>query len=153
MRREIRALLERAKVPYEILPRPASTAMADDPVRQLVRAELARVLALSIDGSPVLAVLPADARIDWRALRRAYDVRRVTVTTAQELAIRAPGWDPLPPFGELIKMPTLADPGLEQQEKIVFDLGDDLVRVAARDYFALVKPRILSIGEAAREAA
>jgi prolyl-tRNA editing enzyme YbaK/EbsC (Cys-tRNA(Pro) deacylase) len=154
VRSEIRDLLDRAKVRHELLARPISSALVDDPVRVILRRERAKALVLRADGSQLLGVLPADARIDWKGLRTALGVRRVTIASIQELASRAPGWDPIPPFGELLGLPTLVDPVLEKQERVVFDVGDDgFLRLATRDFLALVKPRVLTITEAAREAA
>jgi Ala-tRNA(Pro) deacylase len=93
----------------------------------------------------VMFVVPADRRLDSRAVRRAKGWRKLRFATREEvleLTGLAPG--SIPPFGSLFGLPTLCDERLGENDVINFNAGDHSISVSMRyaDYALAEKPQL-----------
>lgn len=107
---------------------------------------VAKVFIASVDGQPVMLVLPAPAQVDLdkvRALLKAKDARR-----AREFEFAQLFGDcdvgSMPPFGNLYRVPVYLDRSLVEEPYIVFQAGTHhtTMKIAMSDYQQLVKPVI-----------
>ncbi len=107
---------------------------------------VAKVFMASVDGQPVMLVLPAPAQVDLdkvRALLKAKDARR-----AREFEFAQLFGDcdvgSMPPFGNLYRVPVYLDRWLVDEPYIVFQAGTHhtTMKIAMSDYQQLVKPVI-----------
>ena len=107
---------------------------------------VAKVFIASVDGQPVMLVLPAPAQVDLdkvRSLLKAKDARR-----AREFEFAQLFGDcdvgTMPPFGNLYRVPVYLDRWLVDESYIVFQAGTHhtTMKVAMSDYQQLVKPVI-----------
>lgn len=97
------------------------------------------------EGTFVMFVVPADRRLDSRAVRRAKGWRRLRFATREEvleLTGLAPG--SIPPFGSLFGLPTLCDERLGENETINFNAGDHCISLSMSyaDYIKAEQPEI-----------
>jgi Ala-tRNA(Pro) deacylase len=105
---------------------------------------VAKVFIATVDGKPVMLVLPAPAQVDLdkvRALRKAKEARRAReYEFAQLFADCDVG--AMPPFGNIYQVPVYVDRSLEDEPYIVFQAGTHhtTMKIAMSDYQRLVSP-------------
>ena len=97
----------------------------------------------------LMLVFPAHRKLDSKKAKAALGVNDLRFASETEVAERTDGVEVggVPPFGNLFGLPVIADPGLFENERIVFNAGDRRFSVAMRsdDYRRLVEPRVLEI--------
>ena len=109
-----------------------------------------KALLLKIDKDFQLFVMPADRRLDSRALKRELGARRIRFASAEEL-LELTGLVPgsVPPFGEpLLPFPLNLDEEITKNERIAFNAGSlqQSFRMKVEDYLALARPeRVFSL--------
>jgi prolyl-tRNA editing enzyme YbaK/EbsC (Cys-tRNA(Pro) deacylase) len=85
----------------------------------------AKALLIKTDDVYRLFVLPADRKVDSRAIKQALGVKKLRFADAAELA-QLTGLVPgsVPPFGEpVLPLELVADPALENNDRIAFNAG------------------------------
>jgi Ala-tRNA(Pro) deacylase len=110
-----------------------------------------KTLLLKLERDFALLVLPGDARLDGKAVRRAFGIQRYRFASSEELLAHT-GLTPgsVPPFGQLFGLPLYVDAELVRQPRIAFTLGvpDRSAILAMTDYLALARPdRVVSLSE------
>lgn len=124
---------------------PVFTSEEAAAVRGTSLASGAKALVCRAGGAFRMFVLPANRRLDNRALRTAYgwrDVRFASKEEVFELTGLAPG--AIPPLGSLFGLPTICDRLLIELQSINFNAGDHAksVCLAAADYVRIEQPTI-----------
>jgi prolyl-tRNA editing enzyme YbaK/EbsC (Cys-tRNA(Pro) deacylase) len=98
-----------------------------------------------------MAVFPADKRFDNDKLKAALGAKDIRFASPEEIAQLTHGVEPgaIPPFGHCFELKVLADPGLFENERIVFNAGDRRFSVAMRsaDYRDIEQPSIVDIAQ------
>lgn len=90
-----------------------------------------------------LLVLPADKQIDWKRLRSILQVRDIRLATAEEAEqVAQVQMGSVPPFGNVLGLPTYFDTGLFENEVVNFNPGSITHSIAMQsaDLRALVTP-------------
>jgi Ala-tRNA(Pro) deacylase len=156
--RRIREYLDTNDVQYEWLPHPqAYTAQEVAHSLHLSGKRLAKTVVVDMDGSQVMAVLPASLRLSLSRFREATQAQRVEMMAESELARLFPDCDlgAIPPFGNLYGMNVWIDISLARSEEIVFTAGThrDAIRMRYADFSALVYPQVGSFAEMVAAAA
>ncbi len=97
----------------------------------------------------VMLVLPGDLRFDNNKVRTVFGAKDVRFATEEEIFNLTGGVQigGVPPFGNLFGLEVIVDPGVFENEKIVFNAGDRRFSVAMKseDYKKLVPSKIESI--------
>lgn len=123
--------------------RPVYTSEEAAAVRGTPLASGAKALLLKADERFILAVLPADRKLDNRRLREQLGVKSLRFATGAEL-LQITGLSPgaVPPFGSLFGLVTYCDPALLQLPEINFNIGDNAISMHLRseDYLRLENP-------------
>jgi len=107
---------------------------------------VAKVFIATVDGKPVMLVLPAPAQVDLdkvRAVLKAKEARRAReFEFAQLFADCDVG--AMPPFGNIYQVPVFIDRSLVDEPYIVFQAGTHhtTMKIAMTDYQRLVNPII-----------
>jgi Ala-tRNA(Pro) deacylase len=106
---------------------------------------------VKVDGTIVMAVLPAKHRVDLEALRAACLAGKVELATEHEFAKLFPNCEEgaMPPFGNLYGVPVYVEKSLAEDEEIAFNAcsHSELIQLAYKDFARLVKPTIASFKE------
>lgn len=113
----------------------------------------AKAIICSVKGKAgnrfVMLVFPADRKFDSKSVRTALKLDSFRFATPEDVAIVTGGVVPgaVPPFGNLFGLEMLADTSLFENERIVFNAGDQCFSVAMRsqDFRSLVHPTIADI--------
>jgi Ala-tRNA(Pro) deacylase len=138
--------LNRSKVPYEVLHHPeAFTAQELAAIEHVKGRSHAKVVMVKAEGAVLMAVLPADHRVDLEKLDKATG-RKTALATEAEFKALFPDCavGTMPPFGELYGVPAYLDASLTDAERIVFEAGthSDAIRMRYADYARVAKSTV-----------
>jgi Ala-tRNA(Pro) deacylase len=127
---------------------PVYTSEQAAAVRCTTLASGAKALVLKAGDRFILAVLPADRKLDSRKAREALGVKALRFASREEVH-ELTGLQPgsIPPFGSLFNLPTFCDPALADNPAINFNAGDHAISVqmSCADYLAVEKPALATI--------
>ena len=148
--RRLKEILDQAKIPYEVYNHPSAfTAQEIAASQHIPGREMAKVVILKIDGSLVMAVVPASRLVSLATVKASLGCKEATLATEDEFAARFPECEigAMPPFGNFFDLPVYADPVLEMDETIFFNAGNhqQTVKLKYRDFKELVKPRVVPL--------
>lgn len=145
---KIITLLESHHVPYKLT--------EHEPVRTSEEAARIRGVALKTGAKAMIArhkdnyylfVLPADKHIDWKRVKAILSVRDIRLATAEEAEqVAHVQMGSVPPFGNLLGLPTYFDEGIFENEVVNFNPGSTTHSIAMKsaDLRALVTPVVES---------
>lgn len=146
-------LLDREKVPYEVLPHMRTYTAQGAAASLHVRGrEFAKSVILKThDGRLAMAVVPAPRPVNLRAAEAAMGAK-VELAREEEFADRFMDCEvgAEPPFGNLYGMPVFVDGSLGKGTEIVFNAGrhDEAMRMRYADFERLVHPAVMSLSSA-----
>ena len=148
--RKLKEILDQAKIPYEVYNHPSAyTAQEIAASQHIPGREMAKVVILKIDGSLVMAVVPASKLVSIAMVKSSLECKQAILATEDEFASRFPECEigAMPPFGTLFGLPVYVDPALEQDETIFFNAGNhqQTVRLKYKDFKELVKPQVVPL--------
>jgi Ala-tRNA(Pro) deacylase len=124
---------------------PTRTSEESARVRGTPLEQGAKAMVFQADGNPVLLVLQAHRRIDSRAFKRAFAVKNLRLISPDELReLTGMEVGAVPPFGNLVGLPTYADRRLLDLPQISFNAGSRTtsVNLATSDYRRLADPTV-----------
>ncbi|MBZ5678420.1 MAG: YbaK/EbsC family protein [Acidobacteriia bacterium] len=108
--------------------------------------EFAKTVIAKIDGTLVMAVLPASYHVDLSLLKAAAKGKKIALASETDFRDRFPGCETgaMPPFGQLYGMPVFVDESLTRDKEIAFNAGthQELIRLSYEDFARLVKPNV-----------
>jgi len=142
----LEVLLTEHGVPYDVLRHePVFTSEEAAAVRGTPLASGAKALICKGADRFVMFVMPADRKLDSRAIRRVLGWRRLRFATREEV-FEQTGLTPgaIPPFGSLFGLPTFCDRRLAESETINFNAGDHGISISMRyaDYVSVERPEL-----------
>jgi Ala-tRNA(Pro) deacylase len=142
----LEALLTEHGVPFDVLRHePVYTSEEAAAVRGTALASGAKALICKGGEEFVMFVMPADRKLDSKAVRQQRGWRKLRFANREEVR-ELTGLEPgsIPPFGSLFDLPTLCDARLAENETINFNAGDHCISVSMRcaDYLAVERPEL-----------
>jgi len=149
---KLREHLEVARVPYQHHVHPkAYTAQETAASVHIPGQEMAKSVVIKADGNLLLAVVPANRRVNLDHLKFTTRAENIDLAAENEFKDAYPSCEPgaMPPFGNLFGQPTYCDTLLEQNEEIEFNAGshNDTIRMAFADFKSLARPTMLDLVE------
>jgi Ala-tRNA(Pro) deacylase len=139
-------LLDRHAVSYSVTRHaPVFTSEEAAAVRGTSLASGAKALVCKADERFFMIVLPADRKLNSKAVRANSGVKSLRFATREEvetLTGLAPG--SIPPFGSLFDLQTWCDERLTEQPQINFNAGDHAISIsmAVSDFLKVESPRL-----------
>jgi Ala-tRNA(Pro) deacylase len=127
----LEALLHHQAVEFTVLRHePVFTSEQAAAVRGTPLSSGAKALVLKAGDGFVLAVLPADRKLDSKKARDALKVKGLRFASKEEV-MQLTGLEPgsIPPFGSLFGLKTYCEPALAENPSINFNAGDHSVSV------------------------
>lgn len=141
--------LNESGVAYEILQHPeAVTAQRVAEVEHIKARHQAKVVMVKSNENHVMAVVPADRRID---LQKVEKITGKPASLESEVDFKSIFSDcavgAMPPFGNLYGLPTYVDERLAREDYIVFEAGThtDAIKLKYTDYQKIVKPEVADL--------
>jgi Ala-tRNA(Pro) deacylase len=143
--------LKQKSVAYEVMRHAAAfTAQELAAVEHVKGRDHAKVVVVQGARGRMLAVLPADHRVNLDKLSRATG-EPCTLVDESEFDRMFPDCDrgTMPPFGTLYDLPTWVDRSLTTDEYIVFEAGShtDAIKMRYADFEKLAGPRVAEFAE------
>ena len=137
-------------VPHQVIPHPlAFTATSVAGAAHIPGREMAKTVVVDLDGQHVLAVVPADRRVDLERLRLATDSYYADLCEEWEFIRDFPDCEPgaMPPFGDLFDLEVYVEPHLAEDAEIAFSAGNhrEVVRMAYKDFERLAHPILVAM--------
>ncbi len=139
--------LNQAQVRYEILHHPeAFTAQELTAIEHVKGRFHAKVVMVRADGELLMAVLPADHRVELDKFKQATGKAAALATEAEFKSV-FPDCEigTMPPLGVLYGVATYVDRSLTEDESIVFEAGThmDAIQMRYADYARVAQPRVV----------
>lgn len=142
----IKELLDFHKVKYQLLEHEAVfTSEQAAKVRGTKLSQGAKALVLNADKKPVMIVLPADRKIDFKKFKLSQKVRDLKMATAEEVKkLIGVEIGAVPPFGNLVNVKLYVDEKLGEEKEIAFNAGLHTVSLimSYADYLKLTNPTL-----------
>lgn len=147
--KRIYELLERERVPYEVLPHAMTiTAQETAHAARIPGGEFAKATILKADGRLVMAVLPAGQHVDLERMRQLTRADRLELASEDEFVSVFPDCErgAEPPFGSLYGLDVYLDASLSEHQKIAFNAGThrEAIRIDYETFHRLVRPTVAS---------
>jgi Cys-tRNA(Pro) deacylase len=142
---KIQKILSEKKIDYEVFDHePVYTNPAMSQALSVSEAETVKTLVLATkEGGIIAVVLPGDRRVDWKAVARAAQSRKVSFAKA-DVVLEQVGCEVgcVPPFGHFRSLPVYLDERLAKTPFIYFNPGrhDKSYRIAGAALEALCEP-------------
>jgi prolyl-tRNA editing enzyme YbaK/EbsC (Cys-tRNA(Pro) deacylase) len=145
---KIIALLDSQHVAYRLTEHePVRTSEEAARVRGTPLKTGAKAMIARHKDSYYLFVLPANKHIDWRRVRAILNVRDIRLATAEEAEqVAHVQMGSVPPFGNILELPTYFDRGLFENDVVNFNPGSTThsISMKSADLKALVSPTVES---------
>ena len=142
--------LDQNHVWYKIITHPQSyTASHTASMAHIKQKEMAKSIVMKLDGDPVLIVLPASFKVDFKRIKQITGAKDVELAREEEINGIFPDCTTgaMPPFGNLYHMPVYADRELIEDEDIAFNAGThrELLKMHFKDFNKLVHPKFYDL--------
>jgi Ala-tRNA(Pro) deacylase len=145
---KILALLEKNNVPYRLTEHePVRTSEEAARIRGVALKTGAKAMIVRGKDKYYLLVLPADKHINWRQVRAMLHVSNLRLATEEEAEnVAQVKMGSVPPFGNVLGLPTYFDEGIFQNDVVHFNPGSTTHSIAMKsaDLRALVSPVVAS---------
>ena len=145
---KLRDFLDNNEIKYVVLSHStAYTAQEVAASAHIPGKEMAKTVILKVDGKMMMAVLPANYKVDFTLLKNAIGADKVILADEQDFMDQFPECEigAMPPFGNLYNMDVLVAESLSEDDSIAFNAGShrELVKMGYKDFEKLVNPRIV----------
>jgi Ala-tRNA(Pro) deacylase len=117
-------------------------------LEQAIKSMVVQVRHGKKDNRYYLANVPGDCRVDFEAIRAAFEADSAAFAPrARAEALAGCLIGSIPPFSFNDDLVVLADPGIQQNEEVVFNAGrlDRSIFMKMEDYIRIARPRLLKI--------
>lgn len=150
--RKLKEFLDQNGVRWvSIVHSPAYTAQEVAASAHVKGKDLAKTVMVSVDGKPVMIVLPASQRVDFQVLREVTGGQNVVLASEAEFRELFPDCEAgaMPPFGNLYGMDVYVSPKLAEDDEIAFNAGShtELMKLRYADFERLVKPTVAAFAQ------
>jgi Ala-tRNA(Pro) deacylase len=148
--RKLKNFLDENNIEYVTISHsPAFTAQGIAHSAHVSGKEMAKTVILNKDGTLVMAVLPANQKVDTQIFKHAVGADKVDVAKESDFKETFPGCElgAMPPFGNLWDVPVYVAEELRDHDSITFNAGShvELVQMRYKDFEKLVKPEIVKL--------
>lgn len=144
-------LLKKTQVKYRLYEhQPVYTSREAAEVRGLELKQGAKALVMIADKKPILAVVPGDAKLDPAKFKEAYGFNDLKMASPAEVkTITGVEIGAVPPFGNLIGLPTYVAKDLASNREIAFNAGTPTqsIKMSYREFIKLAKPDIADFSQ------
>jgi Ala-tRNA(Pro) deacylase len=153
---KLQEYLQTSRTPYEHHVHPTALTARETADRMHIPAkEMAKSVVVKADGKLLMAVVPANYKVDLPHLQFITRAEHIGLATESELAAAFPSCElgAMPPFGNLFGLPTYCDTALEENGSIEFNAGthQDSIRMAFEDFKRCGSPTMVDLVEHGRE--
>ena len=144
----VKQYLDRHQIPYRhVQHHTAFTAQEVAAEEHIPGKMMVKTVILRLDDRFAMAVLPANARVNFAAFKQFVGAQEARLATEFEFTGMFADCDvgAMPPFGNLYGLPVYVEDSLTQDTEIVFNAGthQDTIHMKYEDFSRLVQPRVV----------
>jgi len=143
---KIKESLESHSVDFEVMNHePVYTSEEAARVRGTPLKEGAKAMVMKANKKPVLVVLAADRRIDNKRFKKQYKVKDLRMASPEEVEeLTGLKIGSIPPFGNILGLPTYVDRSLLENQRISFNAGMHTrsIIMLLRDYLETAEAQV-----------
>lgn len=144
-------LLNKNNITYKLYEHePVFTSLEAAKIRQTKETQGAKALIFVADGKPVLLVLPGTKKVDMKIFKQTFSIRNLEFA-AKEKVFELTGLEigAIPPFGNVMNIPTYVDKILLNEEEIAFNAGAHTksIKIKTKDFISLCRPHLSSFAK------
>jgi Ala-tRNA(Pro) deacylase len=148
---KLKSFLDESKVRYHVLKHHEKFTSPEIAQALHVPGQLlAKVVMLKAKDELLMAVLPANLRVDLDKFAKVADVKACALATEDQFRDSFPDCEvgAMPPFGNLYGIPVYVDRSLTKDDEIVFEAGNhhEAIKLDYLDFERTVKPKIGDFG-------
>ena len=147
----IKELLDSHGVAYQVLEHPpVYTSEEAARIRGTDLSQGAKALVFQADGAPMLLLVAGDRRIDARRFKKRFGIKDLRLAPAEEVeCLTGLRIGSIPPFGNLLGLPTYVDETVTQHQRIVFNAGRHThsIIMACQDFLDVVCPTVAAFSQ------
>lgn len=144
MDNKLKKFLDSNKIKYEVVEhKKVYTAFNEAETQHVNPKEVAKTVLVKTDKDFALVVVPAAKYVDFKKVKKALKVKKVSMAKESDIAKNLKSKVGLiHPFGSMYKLPTLIDNVLLKQKKIIASAGSytESVKIKPRDFEKIVEP-------------
>src|SRR3989338_3315925 len=139
-------LLNSQKVNYSLKDHPPTRTSEESALHRGEPLKIgAKAMVMKIDTEFIMAVLPADRKIDSIKLKAILNTKNLRFASKEELfeiTTLVPGV--IPPFGSVFNLPLIVDKALLEEEYMAFNAGslEKSIKMKTKEYMDVVTPRM-----------
>lgn len=150
--RKLKEYLDENKVPYKVAThQEVYTAQEVAASLHVPGKELVKVVIIKTKDKYIMAVLPADHKVNIDKMRALLNDPEARLATEGEFKNLFPDCDvgAMPPFGNLYNIGVYVDKSLAEDEDIVFQAGShvETIKMKYADFDRLVRPEAVDFGQ------
>jgi Ala-tRNA(Pro) deacylase len=150
--RKLKEYLDKSEAPYKVSThQEVYTAQEVAATLHVPGKDIVKVVIVKTEGKFIMAVLPADHKVNVDKLRTVLRDPEARLATEGEFKGLFPDCDvgAMPPFGNLYDVGVYVDKSLAEDEEIVFQAGShvETVKMKYRDFDRLVGPEVIDFGK------
>ena len=150
--RKLKEYLDKSEAPYKVSThQEVYTAQEVAATLHVPGKDIVKVVIVKAEGKFIMAVLPADHKVNVDKLRTVLRDPEARLATEGEFKGLFPDCDvgAMPPFGNLYDVGVYVDKSLAEDEEIVFQAGShvETVKMKYRDFDRLVGPEVIDFGK------
>lgn len=139
-------MLDENKIKYQLYQHKSVFTSAQAAlVRGTDLAQGAKAIVMFADGKPVILVLPANLKIDFRKFKSLYKIKNLKMADKEEVK-KLTGLEigSIPPFSHIFNLPLFIDERLFENKEIVFNTGlhTRSIKMTTADYKNIAKGKI-----------
>lgn len=124
---------------------PVYTSADAAKIRQTKETQGAKALVFFADKKPILLVLPGNRKADTKTFKKTFNIRDLSFAKPEQVFdLTSLEIGAVPPFGNLMNLPTYVDKTLLLEEEIAFNAGAHTksIKMKTQDFLKLCKPII-----------
>ena len=145
---QLTTFLDSHQIDYTLINHsPTYTAQETAQSTHIPGREVAKTVVVLIDGVAAMVIEPATSHVNLGKLKKLTGAKMVSLADERDFDELFPDCErgAMSPFGNLRDMQVYVDESLTQDEQIAFnaDSHTELIRLAYRDFEALVQPEVL----------
>ncbi len=150
--RKLKEYLDENEAPYNVSThQEVYTAQEVAAALHVPGKDIVKVVIVKTEGKFIMAVLPADHKVNVDKMRTVLHDPEARLATEGEFKGLFPDCDvgAMPPFGNLYDVGVYVDKSLTEDEEIIFQAGShvETVKMKYRDFDRLVGPEVIDFGK------
>lgn len=148
--RKVIQTLEQNHIDYDIILHTETfTSMRTAQATHTKGIEFAKPMMINVDGKMIMAVLPANYRVDVKRIKEIMGAKKATIATEEEFRylFKDSAIGAMPPMGNLYGMDVIMDKDMSNDTNIAFNACNhqEIIRMKFSDYKKVVHPRFANI--------